>query len=297
MIGYAVPSERVDNPATYPSPLLWKNGQTGQGSGFPEVNIVNKRLYKIGHFEYEDFTDFPLLATNTSGTTKGWNYFLSNGGLIADAAIANVNAATFSSDGDNEAAIIAKCMASVRITKGSGRPVYFETRVQFSTVADSKNGAFFGLFEPITPTATSHIGDDGNPVDANFIGFWRPETDGDDIVFTYKRNGQARQDTTIMLTTLAAATWVKLGFAFDGNQTLKVYVDGQEVTAARLTASALTAVTFPSLINLAPAIVGAKNATGTTPGSNTVNWLAFGYVNNPADGFKTAPVPGTPPPP
>ncbi len=237
------------------------------------------------HFEYENFREFPMPATNQTTEAGRWSIFLSDGATITDPAIADHSAAKFLSDGDNEAAVLCRKNAGIRITKNSGRIVAYESRLKVSTISDSKNGLFVGLFEPLTPTATSHIGDDGAMVDKNFIGFHRLEGDGDKIDIVYKADGQTQQSFADALT-LVADTFVRVGFLFDGKQTLKFFLDGALYSTATLDATDLDAATFPDDINLAPAIVGAKNATGSTPGDNTINWSAFGYTRGVADLFS-----------
>lgn len=265
--------ESSSDPSLVLSPALWGN----------LVDDMMSAPWK-GHFEFENWRQYPIPATNTTGQSGNWAHFLSDGATITDPAIANHSAITLASDGDNEAVVLTRKNAGIRITKDSGRIVCFEARVKFSTIADTKNGAFYGLFEPLTPTATSHIADAGTMADENFIGFHRLEGDGDKLDIIYKADGQTQQSFADAHT-LVADTFVRVGLRFDGRQTLKFFLDGAEYVTARLGATALDAATFPDDINLAPTLV-LKNATGSTPGDNTVNWMAFGYTRLPSDMFS-----------
>ncbi len=266
--------EAADAPFSGPSPRIW-------GKNFAEIdNLLDPAM---GYLLFENFDAFPIPLTNTSPMLKEWVGFLADGGAIANAGLANVSAIKLSSDGDNEAAALAIMSSSIRITKNSTRKVGFEIRVRSSTIADTKHGFFLGLFESLVPTSISHLLDAGTIADKNFIGFHRLEGDGDKVDIVYKADGQTQQSFTDAFT-LVADAWVKLGFLFDGAETLRFYLNGQEYATARLGSAALIATTFPSDINLAPAIV-VKNATGSTPGDTTIDWIKFGYTRADADGF------------
>ena len=143
--------ESSDDPSLVLSPAIWGN--------FPFATAYSAPWR--AHFEYENWREFPIPATNTTTQAGRWNTFLSDGATMADEVLANHSALKFTADGDNEAAVLTRQNAGIRITKNSRRIVAFEFRMHVSTIADSKNGLFGGLFEPLTPTATSHIGDDG----------------------------------------------------------------------------------------------------------------------------------------
>jgi hypothetical protein len=236
-----------------------------------------------GYLFHEDFgADFPCVPTlNAAGQLKGFSTWLDTGATIVGGGTANVSSVVVSTDGDNEACTLAHISAPVRITKGSGRKVAFGVRVKFSAISDSKNGSFLGLFEGLTPTATSHIADAGTLADKNFVGFHRLEADGDAIDIVYKADGQTQGSFTDTVV-LVADTYVKLEFYFDGDQSLSFWIDGVRYTTADLGASVLGAATFPSDINLGLALV-LKNATGSTPGSVTYDWTRFGYTHGDAD--------------
>lgn len=281
-VALAIPSEGVSAPQTVPSPLLWGVGSHPHGKGFPKGNIIMNPLGKIGHFTVLDFLDIPKVLTNTASFAGGWNTYLADGATIVDAGIANVNAATFASDAADESIAFAKMFGGVRITRNSGRCVYFETRVKLSSIATTTASAFFGLFDMLLPAAASHLSTAGAIPDRNYIGFYKAETTTmDTLAFVYRNSGQTAA-TPLAIHTLVADAFVKVGFAFDGKETLSVFANGQEVVAARLGATPIAAVTFPNDINLAPAFSLMTAATTTTM---TMNWLAFGYTNNAGDGY------------
>lgn len=263
-------------PFSCPSPAIW--------GGFPSSQVLHDDP-SIGFVFHEDFRAFPKNATNTTLPVMNWNVFLSDGATMLSAGIANRSAITLLSDGDNEAALLVLGSASIRVTRGSKRKVAFEGRFRVSSILDdsTSGGVFLGLHEDLIPTATSVLADAGGLTDENFIGFHRVEGDGDKLDVVYKADGQTQQSFADALT-LAAATFVKAGFYFDGDDTLKFYFNGAEYTTARLGASSLTAATFPSDINLTPAF-GIKNATASSPGTATFDWIRFGWTAADADGY------------
>lgn len=235
----------------------------------------------IGYLLHEDFAVFPAGATNTTGGLDRWQVFQSDGASIADAGLANVSGIKLASDGDNEGVIVTSATAPIRITKGSTRKVAFGCRFRTSTIADTKHGFIMGLWEALTPTATSHIAAAGTLADENFIGFHRLEGDGDKLDIVYKADGQTQQSFADALT-LEADTWYRAEFYFDGDKTVKFYLDGVPYATAQLGATELDAATFPDDINLTPTF-GMLNATASTPGSFLLDWLRFGYTFGDSD--------------
>jgi hypothetical protein len=274
MHGIVHAPESASAPFAYPSSAIWDR--------FNPLEFVQDP--SMGFYHHESFNMFPAPLTNTTLSIGNWRSFLSDGATIVDSGIANQAGILVTGIDDNEAATLSQLIAGVRITHNSKREVAYETRVKFSTIADTKTGAFFGLFEPLEPTATSHIADAGTMVDKNFIGFHRLETDGDKIDIIYKADGQTQQSFTDAQT-LVADTFVKLGFYFDGRATLRFYLNGVEYETARLDKDDLTAATFPDDVNLAPALVLTKNAAGSTPGTTTMHWSRFAYRYAAEDGF------------
>ena len=276
-VAFGIPGESSSAPQSVLSPLLWGIGQTPHGKGCPIANILDAPGRRIGHFEMEDFDDFPkVTGAGAAGIVKGWNFYADTGGGVSDAGIANRSAALLASDAADEAVVLSKMLQAIRITNGSGRPVYFEMEFKLTSVATAKFGLFFGLFEILQPAVTSHLSASSVLPDKNYIGFYKDEaTTPAALDFVYKADGQTQQKDAGILT-MVADTWYKAGFAFDGQHTLYVFLNGQEYTASRRTTSSLTAVTFPSDINLGPAIAITMAGTGS-PGV-IIDWTAFAWV-------------------
>lgn len=255
-----------------PTPAIWKDFEWALTNGRPGEGFVY----------HEDFAVGPAFADNTTGVWTGnlpWRYFTSDSSGVITFSTAAESAIVVTSDGDNEGAVLSMAAAPIRITSGSGRKVAFEALVKSSTITDSKHGFFLGLFEPLVPTATSHIQASGAMADENFIGFHRLEGDGDKLDVVWKADTITQQSSVgADAVTLVADTYVKVGFLFDGETTIRFYYNEDDLgSSVRVTETALEATSFPSDINLSMAFA-LINATGSTPGSTTLEWLRCGMV-------------------
>lgn len=256
-----------------PTPAIWKDFEWALTNGRPGEGFVH----------HEDFAVGPAFADNTTGVWTGnlpWRYFTSDSSGVATFSTADSESAiVVTSDGDNEGFVLSMAAAPLRITSGSGRKVAFEARVKSSTITDTKHGFFLGLFEPLVPTASSHIQASGAMADENFIGFHRLEGDGDKLDVVWKAD-TVTQQTAIGADaiTLVADTYVKVGFVFDGATTIRFYYNETDLgSSVRIGETQLEASAFPSDINLSMAFA-LINATATTPGSSTLDWMRCGMM-------------------
>jgi hypothetical protein len=229
-----------------------------------------------GMYLFDDFTFFPNPATNTAYGLSGWRSFVSDGALIADASEQG-GAITISSDGDNEGASL-QAQASYLISGIAGSKtgkLWFEARLKTDTIADSKNGFFVGLCGASALSATVPIAANGTLADSNFVGFHRLEADGDKLDTVYKANGVAQVNVQTDAVTLVANTYVKVGFKFDPVlNTIVFYQNGTALSTSK-GASVLGATAgtdFPNDVALGP-IIGFLNATASSPGSATFDWI------------------------
>lgn len=258
----------------YPTGTQANSGPGPSGSVFgrmPTLNAIQDP--NLALIVREEFSKWgPHNSTVSAAITQGVNnhhLFISANGSIGDAGIKNVSAIKLDGGAvDNQAAVVANGAGLLTIVANSGRKVAFEARIRRDTVAATKHGTVVGLTDVYTPTATAPIQANGTLADKNFIGFHIHETSGSNVNLKFKASGQAEQNPAN--TTIAADTWTKLGFYFDGEETLKWYKDGQEIAAARLGSGNLTAATFPANVTLTP-ICGIVNATGTSPGATFID--------------------------
>ena len=165
----------------------------------------------------------------------------------------------------------------------ANKDLVFECRLSVSSSAAAKFDWAVGLGE-VGMGATDGLFTDSNALaDANFCGFVKLVAEGADVDGAYKADGQTYQDGATKtklnaLKTMAAATYVKLGFRYRAYpKKLEFYVDnarpGGNITPAMLTASELDAATFPDDTLLAP-IIGAKDSAGDTALNVKLDWWA-----------------------
>lgn len=258
-----------------PSPAIFGRMPTLNAIHDPNVALIVR----------EEFSKWgPHNSTVSAAQTQGvhnHHLFISANGTIGDGGIKNASSIKFDAGAnDNAAAVVANGAGLVTIKANSGRQVAFEVRVRRDTVANTKHGTFVGLTDVYTPTATAPIQANGTLADKNLIGFHIPEGAGSTVCCKFKASGQAEQNPAN--TTIAADTWTKLGFLFDGASTLKWFKDGQEIAAARLESANMTAATFPANQTLTP-ICGIVNATGTSPGATFLDRYEVGMTFTDGD--------------
>lgn len=255
------------------SPGLW--------GGCPIADILEgKDPSTNGIFTHLDFRRFKTSA-NVNATVAYWdqgcNLYGSDGAALA--VLDEINGGlTISSDGDNEGVAIQQVCLPFQISRAHKR-LWFEARVKFSTIADTKFGAFIGLGDAMTIGATVPIAAAGTLADENLVGWHRLEGDGDAADTVYKANTVTQVSVQTDAATLVADTWIKLGFLWDsadkaGPNILSFYADGVRCSTTYTMASA-DGTDFPNDVRLAP-LIALLNATATTPGSMSISdlWCA-----------------------
>lgn len=240
-----------------------------------------------GFFHLEQFKAFPKHDSTASGTFTGrlgnFSAFMAQGATIVPADVAG-GALICSSDGDNEEIVLAPGAAPILLSSASPLAV-FEARLKTSTITDTKHGFFCGLIESHLAATGTIIATAGTLADKNFIGWHRLEGDGDKLDVVYKADGQTQQSLITDAHTLVADTFVKVGMVFDPNakpaNRIAFYFDGVRQSTF-VTQALMDAATFPDDIALGMAFA-LMNATASTPGSTTLDWMAMGqlYSNYP----------------
>lgn len=260
-----------------PSPSLWSN--------CPWMAFLQNPQKGIAFHE-----DFELVGATSSaasaaviGSQGRWAVYRYQGSTVVSGDVTG-GAITIGSDDDNEGVALHSNAGAGLIATGGGR-VWFECRLKHSTITDTKNGVFVGLMEGETPTTAQPLGTDGALADFNMIGWHRLEGDGDEMDFTYKADGQTAQSiltdgiTAVSGAALSADTFVKVGFYFNRKhptaQRIKLFVNGQ-VATTYVTGTQMDAATFPDDMQLSP-VIGIMNATGTSPGTCTVDWIRVAF--------------------
>jgi hypothetical protein len=159
----------------------------------------------------------------------------------------------------------------------------FEARFSLSAVTAAKWDFAVGLGEVGMGAADSLFTDGGALADKNFLGFVKLAAESTALDGAYKADGQTYQDGATKtkldsLATLAASTYVKVGFRYRAHpKKVEFYVDnalpGGNITPARLTSSEIDAATFPDDVFLAP-IIGAKDQAGDAALNVKLDWIA-----------------------
>jgi hypothetical protein len=255
------------------SPAIWAE--------FPRAEVVEDP--SRGLFFFDDFVATPDVAAGAEANYGIYKGFASTGGSVAEVAGVAGGQKVFSSDGDNEGASLATVSKPVIINR-SAKMTCFEARVKFSTIADTNSGAFVGLIDTSTLSATVPIAAAGTLADENFVGFHRLEGDGDKLDIVYKADGVTQVTLLADAVTLVADTWVKIGFRFEqthsaGNFILRFFANNVELTPTngRYQIPTAQGTDFPN--DVAMGLVAAiLNATGTSPGTMTVDWWALGQM-------------------
>jgi hypothetical protein len=175
---------------------------------------------------HDDFDNLGTTPTITTTIAYGkYQAFGSSGATLTDGDEIG-GTLVFTEATDNEGVIIADRQLPFQISTAHG-DLWFEARVKFSTIADTTAGAFIGLIDSATISATVPIAAAGTLADENFVGWHRLEGDGDKMDFVYKADGVTQVTVEADAATLAADTYVKIGFRFNAKEgKLYHYVNG-----------------------------------------------------------------------
>lgn len=249
-----------------PSPAIWAD--------CPIKDIIENP--GIGVFFRDDFTSFPITPPTTEGNWGQYAMFSSTGGT-ATAGTGQGGELVIGSDGDNEGVSLRTVSTPFKITRGL-KKLWFECRIKFSDIADTKNGLFVGLRENAALDATHPIAAAGTLADENFVGFHRLEGDGDQIDTVYKANGvtQVTVQADALASALVADTYVKLGLIFEpendlaGTNRIVFFNNNLRMTTSYNLASG-AGTDFPNDVGLG-LVLAMLNATASSPGTNVIDW-------------------------
>lgn len=240
------------------SPFIWKDCPLQElRDGIVEGWIIE-----------DDFENCVAVAAGSEAAAGRYMGFASTGGSVAQADEVG-GAVTASSDGDDEGASIRTHGRPFQISRSHGK-MWFEARVKTSTITDTKHGFVVGLSDSLTLTATVPITAAGALADENLLVFRKQEGDGDQLDFSYKADGVTAVDvaTDIVTGGLAADTYVKVGFIYNPDTyVLTGYVNGVSIGTKTIPSAAGS--DFPNDVRMG-LIFAVLNATGTTPGSATI---------------------------
>lgn len=207
-----------------------------------------------GYVMKDDFVDVGLSPTITTIISGQGRYLLfgSSGATIApDGALGG--GLTLTEATDNEAVSITTKQTPFQITSGAGN-LWFEARIKTSTITTAEQAFMVGLMDSTPQTATVPLTATGTIADINFVGFHKQEANTTALDTSYKANGVTAVEVNSDVGTLAAGTYIKLGFRFDtSNNLLTYYINGVAQAASKTIPNA-TGTDFPADVTLAPVI-------------------------------------------
>jgi hypothetical protein len=187
--------------------------------------------------------------------------------------------------GNDEAYLVSNLLCNEAIKKDSGRRVWFEARVKMDDT--SADVTFLCGLGESSLLAADALADEGvsrnNIADYDFIGF---HTDNDgtnqgDMETCYHQDGDGGALTAVQATVRAFGatttyddTYMKLGFKFDGNQTVTFYLDGAKL-ATTLDIDDLTSDKLDAALGI---IIGIKDLAGGNDDLK-IDWVRFACDN------------------
>lgn len=246
-----------------PSQAIWGN--------CPVMEILSGEVNGWGFHD-----DFDRLGTTPTITTTiaygNYQVFGSSGGTLTDGDAIG-GELVFTEATDNEGVIIADRQLPFQISLSHG-DLWFEARVKFVNITDTTAGAFIGLIDNATISATVPIAAAGTLADQNLVGWHRLEGDGDKADFVYKANGVTQVTVEADAATLVADTYIKLGFHFSSHSgVLRHFVNGVASSTTKTIPSA-EGTDFPNDVRMGK-IAAMLLATGSSFTMSMDWWRCF----------------------
>jgi hypothetical protein len=169
--------------------------------------------------------------------------------------------------------------------KLADKDLVFEARFSMSAITAAKWDVAIGLGNVGMGATDKLFVDTASSLatDADFVGFVHLAAEGAAVDGAYKAASQTYQDGATKtkldsLVTLVPATYVKVGFRLRANpKTVEYFVNGNlagsAAAPAKLTATEISAATFPSTVFMTP-IVGIKDQAGNAALDLKLDWIA-----------------------
>jgi hypothetical protein len=209
-----------------------------------------------GWYDEDDFNQFPLPGTQTSAVAVGTYVCYDTGAGVVGVDIAGPTAfnpggiISILADTNNDSGVIGSVQTPFSLlTTGAVGKLWFECRVATTGILVNANHLFIGLAENASFTfgANQPLGDaNATANNGAMIGFNRLESGLGVLNFSYADRAVAWTDVKASVGSIAALTFVKLGFVFDPQNPTKCvtpFVNGVESGTA-LSKATLLAATF-----------------------------------------------------
>lgn len=250
-----------------PSRALWADA--------PILEILENP--ERGIYFFDDFLDFGLPGTQTTEINLGRYkvYNTGSGQVISDAMPHSTAPAAYGGiismlcDTAGDQSVIGTQACPFLLTTTQNSKVWFEARVATTSILTNMGQWFVGLAENYVGTfgAAVPLADaDATGTGLAMLGFQRTE-DGLGVLNTvYNDHAAAFVNIGAAAnSTLAANTWIKLGFTVDmrdATRCVRFYVDNVECTDA-MTKAALLALTHLDVKGLGPMMAFFADSAGT----------------------------------
>ncbi len=275
-----------DNSDRGPSKAIW--------SDFDAIDVI--RNPSKGILFWDDFLDFGLPGTQTTQINNGrYKLYATTAGVFAPdimphgtltGDLQGVISFNPDSDGDNGAITTNAAPFSLSTTAGAAGRLFFEARIATTSVSGTPGLIFVGLGEGNAMTLATGVpfgagaGTTGTGVSNTgaLIGFNRLESGGTALNFSHSDRAQVFTNVQASAGTMAAETWIKVGFVFDPNNTtacIQPYVNGVKTTTP-MTKATLAALTHVDAKGLSP--IFAAVCKTTTTNYHYLDWWRVGQL-------------------
>lgn len=250
-----------------PSPLIWDT-----------CPVLDYFLDPTkGHAYFNDFQGDYVMAQNTTAThmDNGVSGFTAaNGGTISVLTTDPNGAIALLATADNEStgiSVLGGKNSAGFFVFTSGKKSWFEARLKFNVVDNTKFGVFVGFAEEALLAENGTLVDAGTMADKDYFGYMRLEADGDRFDIVHNTAGGGGMSTVLAdAITLAKDTYVKVGFYCDGT-TVYTYADGDLVASSSV---ALAATNFPDGEEMA--FYAVVNCCHADDAIMTLDWVRIG---------------------
>jgi hypothetical protein len=225
-----------------PSPIIWKDCPVADYEKDPA----------LGQHVFEDFQNAITMTSNTTTTdfTSGvgqvlgvipW-YVYAESDKLADVALQADNDGVILLQNDGTDADVTSITSGgntaggfkTPTAGGAMRKLWFEARIKPVTVTDSDGGFFVGLAQPgeAKDAGGAMAAGGASLSDVDHVGFAQLSGDGDALKLAYNEATSGTAQTGAA-GTLAAATWIRVGFKIEfrqqGGMELRWYVNGVDL--------------------------------------------------------------------
>lgn len=238
-----------------------------------------------GVFFDDHFVSAPDTGTITSATNIGpYEYFAESGGSITPSVTASngrgaVNLVSGTTgDADVVLSLGGGAPFCISDTAGEDFKLWFEARLLISSVSDDGVQYFIGLTEEDRAAAAGIFSGSGSTTigtamsDIDYIGFVRLDGSTTGLGFAYNKAGASDQLVIAAAATLAAGTYVNVGFRYDPTapaaKRISVFVNGS-MLSTHVTATMIAASHFPDAEELTMTMGVAPDTTNS--GTMTVD--------------------------